>query len=151
MKWFFAGLILLLLLCALCYRPAAGVTPETLVPERTLCVYCEEGKIVLAGAQSLGSGADFDAAWQDLQDSTPGTVFFETVERVAVQRQAAACLPALRSTQALRPGVQLYLLQGSVTPALYEFLAVRKDGLARWKAGPPPQIIEEEAGRYKLA
>lgn len=130
------------------YRPAQAVELNELIPEETLLVEKAEEGILVRGAVVRGIGADWNGAMRDLQQTAEGRVFLETVDRIVVAEQAAACLEELQEDPRLRPSAQLYLLRGRATPELEAFLRVRKGRALGSERERIPRITEREGSYY---
>ena len=105
--------------------------------------------ISIAGRDVQGFGRDWASALRDLERTASGTVFLETVERIAVAEEAADCLPELLTDERLRPSVQLYLLRGAASEELEPFTKAHPGEASAERPEDLPVIIEEE-GRYYL-
>lgn len=145
------AVVLFFLWGAAFYAPAASTDLGGLLPVETLWVSAEEGKIAVEGEKVRGVGDDWEAALADLQESAPGTVFLETVERVIVALPALRCLPDLRGDGRLRPAVRLYLLAGNPSDELTAFTEAHESAATIENEKEIPLILQEEEGRYRLA
>jgi len=131
------------------YRPAQATELDDLIPVEMLWVQADEKGISVAGKDVRGSGRNWERALQDLERTASGTVFLETVERIAVAEEAAGCLPELLADERLRPSVQLYLLRGEPSEELEDFAKTHPSGASAEHPEDPPVIMEVE-GRYYL-
>ena len=131
------------------YRPVQATELDDLIPVEMLWVEADEKGISVAGKDVQGFGRDWVSALRDLERTASGTVFLETVERIAVAEEAADCLPELLTDERLRPSVQLYLLRGSASEELEAFAKAHPSEATAERPENPPVIIEEE-GRYYL-
>ncbi len=131
------------------YRPAQATELDDLIPVEMLWVETEGTRISVTGKDVQGIGADWDSALEDLERTAAGTVFLETVERIAVAEEAAACLPQMLQDTRLRPSVQLYLLRGAPSESLEPFAKAHPSEATAERPAELPVIIEEK-GRYYL-
>ena len=78
-----------------------------LVPIQALVISVEDGQIYLDGGDRLGVGADWESAWEDLQNSGKGHVFLGTVDHVIVCGEAISLLPQIVESRILRPAASV--------------------------------------------
>lgn len=99
-KWW----IMVLALLALPVLPSSGTELGELHPVSILLVQTQ-GKTVqlLTDTQDFGEGETLDAALKNLEDTTPGHLFLDTVEYLILTEQTQYLIPQLQ--QLLRPGV----------------------------------------------
>jgi hypothetical protein len=95
--------------------PFSGTDAAQVVPVETLCIR-REGNIVRVLAEDglTGSGDTLAAALGDLAEGAPGKVFFGTVQRVILTRDALPLVKDLLSQGGFRPSVWVYLTEGTI-------------------------------------
>ena len=139
------------LVAALCsYHPAVSVELNSLIPVETLWVEQENGCYVIRGKNVEGCGDGWQSAMDDLHACADGTVFLETVDRIIVSVDAAACMQDLLQDENLRPSVQLYYLTGKADQALADFTAAHESSATVQDCTYIP-LIRETEGRYRIA
>ena len=115
-------ILLLLGLVLLSILPTPGTELGELHPISALIVDTE-GKQLRLTTDTLdcGVGETLDAALKNLEDTTPGHLFVETVEYLIITEQTRYLLPQLK--QILRPGVAVCLGGTEIDPkSVPEFL-----------------------------
>lgn len=99
-KWWMMALALL----ALGVLPASGTELGELHPVSILLVQAQGKNIqLLTDTRDFGEGETLDAALKNLEDTTPGHLFLDTVEYLILTEQTRYLMPQLK--QLLRPGV----------------------------------------------
>lgn len=117
-KW----VIMLLALLAFAALPTSGTELGELHPVSLLMVQTQ-GKTIqlLTDTQDRGSGETLDGALKNLEDTTPGHLFLDTVEYLILTEQTQYLIPQLK--RLLRPGVAVCLGENDMnTEALPEYL-----------------------------
>ena len=97
-------MIMLLALLAFAALPTSGTELGELHPVSLLMVQTQ-GKTIqlLTDTQDRGSGETLDGALKNLEDTTPGHLFLDTVEYLILTEQTQYLIPQLK--RLLRPGV----------------------------------------------
>ena len=108
-KWIWM-LVALLVFTAL---PSPGAELGELHPVSLLMVSDPE-KIIRLSTDTLdhGEGETLDAALQNLEDTTPGHLFLDTVETLILTEQTRYLLPQLKKL--LRPGATVCIAEGEL-------------------------------------
>jgi len=88
-----------------------------LVPIQALVVSAQDGKVVLDGGPCRGIGADWNSAWQDLQQSAEGHVFLGTADHVVLCGTAVELLPHVVKNKTLRPAASVCVCRDGVPKA----------------------------------
>lgn len=110
-KWIF----LLLAMLAFTALPSPGTELGELHPVSLLVVRAQEKNIRLeTDTMDVGEGETLDAALQNLEDTTPGHLFLDTVEYLILTEQTRFLIPQLK--QLLRPGVTVCVTESEVNP-----------------------------------
>lgn len=109
--WVFAVLALLVL----SVLPSPGTELGELHPI-SLLVVDTEGKQVRLTTDTLdrGFGETLEGALRNLEDTTPGHLFVDTVEHLIITEQTRYLLPQLK--QILRPGVAVCIIESEIDP-----------------------------------
>lgn len=103
-----AGLLLVTWL-----NPAQGTDVGELQPVELIQIYRQENRIVVeTDTGDFGKGKSLKDALEDLEKSTPGTIFFHTAEYLLVTEGTKGLLPELG--EMLRPGTQCCRIRGPV-------------------------------------
>ena len=108
-SWIIMALALLLL----SMLPSPGTELGELRPVSVLKVE-EEGKQILLSTDTMdeGVGETLDGALRNLEDTTPGHVFLDTVENLVITEETRYLLPQLKSI--LRPTVTVCIAETNI-------------------------------------
>ena len=117
-KWWIMALALLVF----GMLPASGTELGELHPVSILLVQTQGKNVQLfTDTQDLGEGETLDAALKNLEDTTPGHLFLDTVEYLILTEQTQYLMPQLK--QLLRPGVAVCASEDDLNlEALLEYL-----------------------------
>ncbi len=127
------------LLLALWFLPIRGTDVGELQPVELLQVYRERGKIVMeTDTGDLGRGRTLEKAFEDLKNTTAGTVFLETADYLLVTDEAEKYIPEL--FKILRPGTEVCRIQEKV----------RGEKAAKFLVSHPPAVTLQ-AVQYRFA
>lgn len=108
------GLILAAVLGIGALLPFESKDVSQLVPVEALVVSIERDQIILNGGDCQGKGETWEAAWQDLQNSAEGHVFFGTAEQVVLAGAAVKLLQEAATSKELRPAANICAALGQV-------------------------------------
>ena len=147
-KW----LMMLLVLLAFAALPTSGTELGELHPVSLLFVRID-GKNVRLCTDTLdtGEGETLDAALQNLEDTTPGYLFLDTVEHLILTEQTRYLIPQLKKL--LRPGVTVCVTEFEPDlETLPEYLKTHAPNtlLRDAKETTPLQKLNDTEGRYFL-
>lgn len=110
-KW----IVMLLALLAFTILPSSGTELGELRPVSLLVIRTQGNNIqLLTDTLDLGTGETLDAALQNLEDTTPGNLFLDTVENLILTKEAKFLIPQLK--QLLRPGVTVCAAKSELNP-----------------------------------
>lgn len=110
-KW----IVMLLALLAFTILPSSGTELGELRPVSLLVIRTQGNNIqLLTDTLDLGTGETLDAALQNLEDTTPGHLFLDTVENLILTKEAKFLIPQLK--QLLRPGVTVCAAKSELNP-----------------------------------
>ena len=110
-KW----IVMLLALLAFTVLPSSGTELGELRPVSLLVIRTQGNNIqLLTDTLDLGTGETLDAALQNLEDTTPGHLFLDTVENLILTKEAKFLIPQLK--QLLRPGVTVCAAKSELNP-----------------------------------
>lgn len=110
-KWTF----MLLALLAFTLLPSSGTELRELHPVSLLVVRSEGKNIrLLTDTADVGEGETLDAALQNLEDTTPGYLFLDTVENLILTEETQFLIPQLK--QLLRHGVNVCATESELDP-----------------------------------
>ena len=110
-KW----IVMLLALLAFTVLPSSGTELGELRPVSLLVIRTQGNNIqLLTDTLELGTGETLDAALQNLEDTTPGHLFLDTVENLILTKEAKFLIPQLK--QLLRPGVTVCAAKSELNP-----------------------------------
>lgn len=110
-KWTF----MLLAILTFALLPSSGTELGELHPVSLLVVRAEGNNIrLLTDTADVGEGETLDAALQNLEDTTPGYLFLDTVETLILTEETQFLIPQLR--QMLRPGVTVCATESELDP-----------------------------------
>lgn len=117
-KW----LIMVLVLLIFAVLPTSGTELGELHPVSLLMIQTQGKQIQLyTDTLDRGNGETLDAALKNLEDTTPGHLFLDTVEYLILTEQTRYLIPQLK--QLLRPGVVVCMGEGELdVQALPEYL-----------------------------
>ena len=88
-----------------------------LKPVEALVVSVEEGAVVLQGGETIGIGADWSTALEDLRHGAEGTLFLGTTEQVILCGKAVNLLEQVARSEDLRPGTMVVVCEdGQIDP-----------------------------------
>ena len=123
----------LLMLCGLLLAawlsPVNGTDVGELQPVELLQVYRKGDKVVMStDTGDVGTGFTLKAAWKNLKETTPGTIFLETADYLLLTVETEELLSEL--SRLLRPGAEVCLVEG----------AVDERKAAEWLAAHPPGV-----------
>ena len=108
--WYLGALVLI---GVLGWEPFQGTDVARLQPVEVVCVTVEGNTVtVWTDTGDLGQGADPQAAFEDLKQTTAGQVFLETADFILVNEEAAELLPLLG--EYLRPACGVCLVADAV-------------------------------------
>lgn len=115
-------IIMALALLLLTMLPFPGTELGELRPVSVLGVEAEEKQIrISTDTMDVGVGETLDGALRNLEDTTPGHVFLDTVENLVITEEARYLLPQLRSI--LRSTVTVCIAESGIDlEAASEFL-----------------------------
>ena len=107
--------VMLLALLAFSVLPSSGTELGELHPV-SLLVIRSQGKNIqlLTDTLDSGIGETLDAALRNLEDTTPGHVFLDTVENLILTEQTQYLIPQLK--RLLRPGVTVCNVESELNP-----------------------------------
>lgn len=107
--------VMLLALLAFMALPSSGTELGELHPV-SLLVIRSQGKNIqlLTDTLDSGEGETLDAALRNLEDTTPGHLFLDTVENLIVTKETQFLIPQLK--QLLRPGVNVCAAKSELNP-----------------------------------
>ena len=107
--------VMLLALLAFTALPSSGTELGELHPV-SLLVIRSQGKNIqlLTDTLDLGTGETLDAALRNLEDTTPGHLFLDTVENLILTKETQFLIPQLK--QLLRPGVTVCAAKSELNP-----------------------------------
>lgn len=147
-KWIF----LLLALLAFTALPSPGTELGELHPVSLLMVRTQ-GKTIqlLTDSSDLGEGETLDAAVQNLEDTTSGHIFLDTVEHLILTEQTKFLIPQLK--QLLRPSVTVCVSESELDPeTIPEYLHTHtpKQKLSDADESTPLQKLTYSEERYFL-
>lgn len=110
-KW----IVMLLALLAFTVLPSSGTELGELRPVSLLVIRTQGNNIqLLTDTLDLGTGETLDAALQNLEDTTPGHLFLDTVENLILTKEVKFLIPQLK--QLLRPGVTVCTAKSELNP-----------------------------------
>lgn len=117
-KW----IIMVLALLLLTMLPDPGTELGELRPVSVLEVETEGRQIRLStDTMDVGVGETLDGALRNLEDTTPGHVFLDTVENLVIMEETRFLLPELKSI--LRPTVTVCITESTINlETVSEFL-----------------------------
>lgn len=105
---------------------SAATDIQNLCPVQSLCLYSQEGGVVLcADSGDVGIGPDIQAALEDMKSQASYELFFDTTEYLIISQE---CLQMLNHVaKYLRPSCMLCLMDG-IPPmnAVTQFLNVQE-------------------------
>ena len=143
---------MLLALLALSVLPSPGTELGELHPVSLLLVDTEEKSIRLTtDTMDRGMGETLEGALRNLEDTTPGHLFVDTVEHLIVTEQTRYLLPQLK--QILRPGVVVCITESEIDPkTVPEFLRahIPKTRLSEAEESTPLEKLSMSEERYFL-
>lgn len=147
-KWIF----MLLALLAFIALPSSGTELGQLHPV-SLLVVRTQGKTIqlLTDTLDVGAGETLDTALQNLEDTTPGHVFLDTVEHLILTEQTRFLIPQLK--QLLRPGVTVCVSESELdmqTTPEYLRTHTPQYKLSDTNASTPLQRLTYSEERYFL-
>lgn len=106
-------IIMALALLAFTMLPSPGTELGELRPVSVLVVETEGKHIRLStDTMDAGEGETLEAALRNLEESTPGHLFLDTVENLVITEQARFLLPQLKAI--LRPGVSVCMKESEI-------------------------------------
>lgn len=147
-RWIVAAAALL----AFSMLPSPGMELGELHPVSLLLVEVSDKTIQLeTDTHQSGQGETLGAALENLEKTTPGTVFLDTAEHLILGENAGYLIPELR--ELLRPGVTVCMAQGEVdTEKAAEYLDAHTPEATLSESGNGSQlpILYETEGRYLL-
>ncbi|MBR3974031.1 MAG: hypothetical protein IKJ99_08785 [Oscillospiraceae bacterium] len=86
--------------------PEQGTDVGKLQPVELIFLYKDEGEIVLeTDTGGMGRGETLAEAYQDLEDTTPGTLFLDTADYLLVARSARTLVPQMAAYMKVNTGV----------------------------------------------
>jgi len=91
-------LLYLLVIGASLMIPERGTDAGKLQPVEVVFLYKDEGAIVLeTDTGDMGRGESLEAAYIDLEDTTPGTLFLDTAQYLLVARSVRTLAPKMKA------------------------------------------------------
>ena len=143
---------MLLALALATLLPTSGTELGSLHPVSVLLVGTEGKSLRLqTDTQDAGEGETLDAALRNLEATTAGHLFLDTVEQLVLTEQTRYLLPQLKAL--LRPGVRVCITEDPVNPeTLPDFLKIHtpEAKLKDVTKTTPLQKLSCEEGRYFL-
>lgn len=123
----------LLLLCGLllvCWlSPEQGSDVGELQPVELLQVYRKGDEVIMStDTGDVGTGTTLKAAWKNLKETTPGTIFLETADYLLLTIETEEMLSEL--SRLLRPAAEVCLVERPVN----------EQDAAAWLAAHPPGV-----------
>ena len=147
-KWMF----MLLALLAFTVLPSSGTELGELHPVSLLVVRTQGRNIqLLTDTVDVGAGETLDAALQNLEDTTPGHLFLDTVENLILTEETIYLIPQLK--QLLRPSVTVCVTESelnSETAPEYLHTHTPKQKLSDADESTPLQKLTYSEERYFL-
>lgn len=144
--------LMLLALLAFTALPTAGTELGELHPVSLLLIRIDDKQVeILTDTNDRGVGETLDTAMKNLEDTTPGHLFLDTVENLILTEQTRYLIPRLK--KCLRPGVTVCLAAGEIeVETLPEFLKTHKPKVRLQDAGQTTvlQKLECREERYFL-
>lgn len=122
-----AAAVLLIILCGL---PFQEHETARLLPMKTVQVELTADGVHLVSEIGEGSGANWNAAVQNLRANAPGEVFFDTAEQLILCDRAVTIVPEILEDGTLRPAAQVYRADALQEPeGLNDYLAAHESAL----------------------
>lgn len=108
MRW----ILYVAILASLFAAPLERADVAKLLPIRGVCVYIEDGNVVLeTDTENLGRGVSVAEALDDLKRTTPAIVYLDTAEYLLVSPNAEECIGQLQNI--LKPSVKVCVCDAS--------------------------------------
>lgn len=147
-KWFLAAGCIV----AFMALPSPGTELGDLHPISLLVVEAERKNIhLITDTEDSGTGETLEAALRNLEETTPGHLFMDTVQNLIVTEQTRFLFPQLKDI--LRPGVMVCITDSEIDPkTIPEFLRTHqpKDRLSDTNESTPLQKLTYSEERYIL-
>ena len=144
--------IYLLVLGAALAFPADGMDIGKLQPVGLVQLYMVEEKVVIrTDTGDLGVGNSAHAAFENLEDTTPGVIFLDTADFLLVSASAKGELDAL--SEYLKPSVRVCIGEEDIEPVqAAEYLAMHRPStrLKEFDETSQGQKLLQENGRLHL-
>ena len=108
-------IVILLALLVFTALPSSGTELGELHPVSLLVIRTQGKKLqLLTDTMDMGEGETLDAALRNLEDTTSGHLFLDTVENLILTEETQFLIPQLR--QILRPGVAVCATKSELNP-----------------------------------
>lgn len=143
--WMAAALVLL------SFLPSQGTELGSLHPVGLLEISWDGQICVETDTGDRGRGGDLQEALRNLKDSTPGTIFLDTAERLILTEDTRHLLPQLQTV--LHPTAEVCLTREPVPPeTAYPYLKAHPTGVMLQDTGRkvlPILVYREERFRFE--
>lgn len=145
-------MIMALALVIFSFLPTPGTELGELRPVSVLMVEAEGKQVQLStDTMDTGMGETLEAALRNLEETTPGHLFLDTVENLVITEQTRFLLPRLKAV--LRPGVTVCVKKSEIDmETIREYLHSHPPDhrLSEAEETTPLQTLTCVEGRYLL-